>query len=87
MPAAVAELVDAHDSKSCELAHVGSIPTSGTIYAVQKSFFQYNAYIASPHRGGHSVVVTQEIVVLLSWVQSPLVTPLRVCFFIIEKSV
>ena len=29
--ARVVELVDTHDSKSCALQHVGSIPTSGTI--------------------------------------------------------
>jgi hypothetical protein len=28
--AAVAELVDAHDSKSCEETRIGSIPISGT---------------------------------------------------------
>lgn len=28
--AAVVELVDTHDSKSCGAIHVGSIPTSGT---------------------------------------------------------
>jgi hypothetical protein len=27
----VAELVYAHDSKSCEATHVGSTPTTGTI--------------------------------------------------------
>ena len=27
----MAELVDAHDSKSCEAIHVGSSPTRGTI--------------------------------------------------------
>ena len=31
----MAELVDAHDSKSCVLGHVGSIPTLGT----EKGFF------------------------------------------------
>ena len=29
--ACVAELVDAHDSKSCDFGHVGSIPTASTI--------------------------------------------------------
>ena len=32
--AEVAELVDAHDSKSCALGRVGSIPTFGTSYAM-----------------------------------------------------
>ncbi len=31
----MAELVDAHDSKSCVFGHVGSIPTLGT----EKGFF------------------------------------------------
>ena len=30
-PAEVAELADAHDSKSCSFGSVGSIPTFGTI--------------------------------------------------------
>lgn len=37
------ELVDTHDSKSCELAHVGSIPTDGTILFM-KIFFDIIIY-------------------------------------------
>ena len=42
--AGVAELADAHDSKSCGAIHVGSSPTTGTrIYrnAVLQRFFRY----------------------------------------------
>ncbi len=35
--AEVAELVDAHDSKSCALGRVGSIPTFGTSFIQQKT--------------------------------------------------
>ena len=34
--AEVAELVDAHDSKSCSFGIVGSIPTFGTGYGMDK---------------------------------------------------
>ena len=35
--AEVAELADAHDSKSCSFGSVGSIPTFGTIFKDVKS--------------------------------------------------
>ena len=34
----MAELVDAHDSKSCEEIHVGSSPTRGTILKLRRVF-------------------------------------------------
>lgn len=42
----MAELVDAHDSKSCEEIHVGSSPTMGTRLIVNSnhkslSFFEF----------------------------------------------
>ena len=36
--ACVAELVDAHDSKSCDSYHVGSIPTKSTIDVSVRTF-------------------------------------------------
>lgn len=36
--AAVVELVDTHDSKSCASRHVGSIPTSGTTQNLSRGF-------------------------------------------------
>lgn len=42
--AGVAELADAHDSKSCGAIHVGSSPTTGTRFyrnAVLQRFFRY----------------------------------------------
>lgn len=40
----MAELADAHDSKSCGAIHVGSSPTTGTRFyrnAVLQRFFRY----------------------------------------------
>ena len=40
--AKVAELVDAHDSKSCSFGSVGSIPTFGTTIVLKNSLFLLN---------------------------------------------
>jgi hypothetical protein len=49
-PAEVAELADAHDSKSCALGHVGSIPTFGILFLLVThpfgEFFLFNLKIS-----------------------------------------
>ena len=66
--AGVAELADAHDSKSCTVRYVGSIPTFGTKIITQAPFRSLFVYISSPVSGGGQV---EFISFLIRWLMTP----------------